>query len=284
MRKDDGNAGQRRYFMNEHVFDYFSFKDEGIPRKKFHKVIVLHECPDVDWENLRDVVPSLPKGWYELCLLSKSDRIQFSLDYWMAKLPYHPKLDLAISRFFGELDDVGCFVTQKKPSDPFLVEMVYSISNNRGFYRGCAPAEEGAIIHLQKLFMEYILPEDYLAFLQIHNGFCKSIDCTGIVSASQVYTTYHQMQSLISKQGTVTTKSGKAIDPNGLIPFYESFGMPYFQCFWDEWHPEQEMGNVYYNGETNTIPDVANSHTNVEKMVFSTFLDWLIFYLEQFDI
>ncbi len=271
--------------MNEHVLDFYSFTDENIPRRKFHKVIVLHECPDVDWENLRDIVPSLPKGWYELCLLSKSDRIQFSLDYWLSKLSYHPKIDQLISRFFGELDDVGCFATQNKPSDPFVVEMVYSISQNRGFYRGATPAEEEAVISLQKLFVNYILPEDYLAFLQIHNGFCKSIDSTGIVNTSNVYAIYQQVQDLINKHGgVVSMKSGKAIDPGGLIPFYKSFGMPYFQCFYNGWHPEQEMGNVYYNGEANTISDVESSSANPEMMTFSTFLDWLIFYLEQFDI
>lgn len=271
--------------MNEHVLDYYSYTDEAVPQKKFFKVISLHECSKMDWENLRDQVPSLPRGWYELCQLPLEDRIQFTLDYWLAKLPYHPHLDSAMSKFFGELDDVGCFITQKKNSEPLVVEMVYSVSKNRGFYRGAIPSKEDAIIDLQKLFLDYILPEDYLAFLQIHDGFWKTTDCTGITSANNLFPTYKQLQRLIQSQGTVTTKSGKPVDPKGLIPFYESFGMPYFQCFWNGWHPEQEMGNVYYSGETNSISDVENSPGfETDAMAFPTFLDWLIFYLEQIDI
>ena len=271
--------------MNEHVLDYYSYTDEAIPRKKFLKVISLHDSPDMDWGNFRDLVPSLPRGWYELCQLPREDRIQFLLDYWLAKLPYHPHLDMAMSKFFGELDDVGCFITQTKKTEPLVVEMVYSINHNRGFYRGAIPASEEAIIDLQKLFLDYILPEDYLAFLQIHNGFCKTTDCTGITSANNFYPTYKQLQSLIQSQGSVTTKSGKVVDPKGLIPFYESFGMPFFQCFWNGWHPEQEMGNVYYSGEENSISDVEDGKgSNSDTMAFPTFLDWLIFYLEQIDI
>lgn len=269
--------------MNDHVLDYYSYTDEETPRKKFFKVISLHECPDMDWENLSDSVPSLHKGWYELCQLPRDDRIQFTLDYWLAKLPYHPQLDVAISQFFGELDDVGCFVTQLKKSDPLKVEMVYSVSRNRGFYRGAVSASEDVIIDLQKLFVDYLLPEDYLAFLQIHNGFCKTTDCTGIISVDQIATSYEQLQSMIANQGTITLKNGKAIDPRGLIPFYESFGMPYYQCFWNGWHPEQEMGNVYYSGDTNTISEVDDDQSS-NAMAFPTFLDWLIFYLEQINI
>ncbi len=268
--------------MNEHVLDYYSYTNEETPRKKFYKVISLHDCPDMDWENLRDAVPSLSRGWYELCQLPKEDRIQFTLDYWMARLPYHPHLDVAMSQFFGELDDIGCFITQVKKTDPLVVEMVYSISKNRGFYRGAVPAEERDVIDLQKLFLDYILPEDYLAFLQIHNGFCKTIDCTGILSINQLPKAYEQLQSLIVSQGTLSTKKGISVDPKGLIPFYESFGMPFFQCFWNGWHPEQEMGNVYYSGDANTISEVEDA-SNTGEMAFPTFLDWLIFYLEQIN-
>lgn len=269
--------------MNEHVLHYYGYTDEEIPRKKFSKVISFHDCPDMDWENLCDSIPALPKGWHELCQLPRNDRIQFTLDYWLAKLPYHLHLDEAISQFFGELDDVGCFATQVKKSDPLKVEMVYSVSQNRGFYRGAIPASEEDVIDLQKLFLDYILPEDYLAFLQIHNGFCKTTDCTGIMSAEKVASTYKQLQALIASQGMVTTTSGNPVDPKGLIPFYKSFGMPYYQCFWSGWHPEQEMGNVYYSGEMNSISEIGTGESS-EAMTFPTFLDWLIFYLEQMNI
>jgi hypothetical protein len=270
--------------MNEHVLDFYSFTEENVPKKKFFKVILLHDCPDVDWDKIHELVPGLSKGWHELCQLSTADRIQFTLDYWLAKLPYHPHLDTAISKFFSELDDVSCFASQKTAADPIIVEMVYSVSQNRGFYRGASPASDQSIIDLQKPFLSYILPEDYLAFLQIHNGFWKATDCTGIKGTGNLYQSYQQFQNLIGER-PVMMKNGKIIDPKGLIPFYESFGMPYYQCFWDGWHHEQEMGNVYYSGKTNTISDVEDKDSaSTDKMAFPTFLEWLIFYLEQIDI
>jgi hypothetical protein len=59
--------------------------------------------------------------------------------------------------------------------------------------------------------------------------------------------------------------------------------MPFYQCFWAEWYPEQEMGNVYYSGESKTISDVFGSFSSSETMAFTTFTDWLMFYLERID-
>ncbi len=262
--------------MDDHIKEYYRVSPHG----KFQKVIPLHACPDVDWENLREMVPSLPRGWYELCQLSPADRIQFSLDFWLTKLSYHLNIDVALSLFFGALDDVGVFLTQKKGADHFDAEMVYSLRWNRGFYRGAAPASDQDIIDLQKLFPDYILPEDYLDFLQIHNGFCKTTDSTGIISTKEMGQFYQRFQELLLTHGSLIKRENEFIDPKLLIPFYESFGMPYFQCFWAEWHPEREMGNVYYSSETNSISQEKSS----EYMAFPTYLDWLIFYLEQIEI
>ena len=89
------------------------------------------------------------------------------------------------------------------------------------------------------------------------------------------------LQSKISELGKgVTNTKGELINPHSLIPFYESFGMPFYQCFYKDWYPETEMGNIYYSGNTNTISDVKNKDPSSEAMAFSTFSDWLIFYLE----
>ena len=60
--------------------------------------------------------------------------------------------------------------------------------------------------------------------------------------------------------------------------------MPFFQCFWLEWYPEDEMGNVYYSGVANTISDLAAKATSAENMAFPTFTDWLMFYLETIEV
>lgn len=270
--------------MSDHIGEYYSqFSDES-PKSNFHRVIILHAAADVDWNTISQTVPALPKGWYELCQLSQKDRIQFTLDYWLAVLPYHPKVDQFLVTFFNLIEDVGVYITQQKYEDPFKVDMVYCLKNNRGFFRGGTPATEDEIIDLQKLFPKIILPEDYLAFLRIHNGFCKSTDSTGITCSKRMSESYQQFQELLKNQPPVTTKSNEPVNPQSLIPFYESFGMPYYQCFWSEWYPEQEMGNVYYSAAENAISDEKGARgKESELMSFSTFLDWLMFYLEQIE-
>lgn len=270
--------------MDEHVRDFFCEYSGNSGRGNFYKVIALHDAADVDWETISRVAPSLPKGWFELCQLPKKTRIQFSLDFWISKIPYHPFIDQALSSFFGNLDDIGVFLTKKRIDEPYKAQMVYSLTNNRGFYRGEACASDEDISRLQKLFPEYILPEDYLAFLQIHNGFCKTTDFTGITSTFEMRERLSDFHVLLESLGVLTTMSGRVVNPNALIPFYESFGMPYYQCFWGEWHPEQEMGNVYYSAADNTISDpLENDTASSEQMAFPTFTDWLIFYLEQIE-
>jgi hypothetical protein len=136
---------------------------------------------------------------------------------------------------------------------------------------------------LQKAFPDHILPNDYMAFLQIHNGFCKATDCTGILAAESVPESTEILRMLIQQNDPMMTSQDKIIDPKTLIPFYESFGMPFYQCFWTEWYPEQEMGNVYYSGVENTISDVFRGILGSEIMAYPTFIDWLMFYLERVE-
>ena len=271
--------------MDEHVKDFFSPYSAGPDKGKFHKVIPLHEGGDLDWEVISKLVPQMSRGWFELCQLPVKTRIQFTLEFWLSKIPYHPNIDISLSTFFDRVDDIGVFLTQKKYDDPFEAQMVYSLANNRGFYRGGINGTEDDIIYLQKLFPDYILPKDYLSFLEIHNGFCKTTDCSGIIGTKEMEQKYALFFDLIQLQGQVMTKSRKIVDPGTLIPFYESFGMPFYQCFWAEWHPIDEMGNVYYSGADNTISDPLTKYTgSCDHMAFPTFSDWLIFYLEQIDL
>ena len=92
---------------------------------------------------------------------------------------------------------------------------------------------------------------------------------------------YLAFQQMLEQQDSIITSIGTTIDPKALIPFYESFGMPFYQCFWAEWYPEQEMGNVYYSTESKTISDLFTSGASSESMAFPTFMDWLTFYLER---
>lgn len=268
--------------MDRHVKEFYhQFHGEVDGENFFHKVIALHESPHISWNEISKEAPTLCRGWYELAQLNPKDRIEFKRDFWLARLPYHAKLNDFLMRFFASLDDIGIFILQKRFDSPMKPELVYSLSGNNGFFRGCVPATDQDIIELQGLFPEVIFPEDYINFLQIHNGFCKTTDSTGIIKTNEMKSANQIFQNLLIKENALLTNNGVIVDPNKLIPFYESFGMPFFQCFWSEWYPEQEMGNVYYSDQTKTISDVDVAKLGVESMSFPTFTDWLMFYMEE---
>jgi hypothetical protein len=273
------DRSKRRNEMEEHLKNFFG-KGSDEPRGCFHRVIPLHEAPDIDWKMSSKQGPELSKGWYELSRLPPKDRIEFTRDYWLAKLPYRPGFSEFLLRFFDALEDIGIFITQKKFDEPYNVHLIYSLIGDSGFYRGGPPASEQEIRQLQRDFSEFLLPADYLAFLQIHNGFWKTTDVTGIARIQQMRDLYENLQEMLANLEVLTTTEGTEVDPTTLIPFYESFGMPFFQCFWAEWYPEEEMGNVYYSTLSKTISCTKESVPSAENMAFATFIDWLKFYLE----
>lgn len=251
------------------------------PQGHFHKVIALHEAPDLDCETLCQLVPDLSKGWYELAVLDTKDRIEFVRDYWLDQLPYQQGFSEFIVRFFNQVDDIGIYITQKKFDDPFEASIIYSLRGDNGFYRGGSPASDERINHLQNAFPGAMFPADYISFLRIHDGFWKTTDCTGLTRTSAMPRLNRDFQERLGETTQVLTSDGKEVDPTSLIAFYESFGLPFYQCFWKDWYPEGEMGNVYFSGNNNTILFSEEGSNKGENMAFPTFLDWLTFYLEQ---
>ena len=267
--------------MDSHLKYYFRQSSEEEPHGNFHTVLSLHESPEFEWETLHQKIPSLPRGWYELSRLSSKDRIEFSRDFWLSQLPYRAELNSFLEKFFVSLDDVGILATQKKFDDPFEASLIYCLREEDGFFRGTPPIDPKGLEQLQALFAPYLPPNDYLAFLHIHDGFSKATDCTGIAPSKQMREKYEMFQQMLEQQDPIITSIGTTVDPKTLIPFYESFGMPFFQCFWAEWYPEQEMGNVYYSTKSKTISDLFTRGASSESMAFPTFVDWLTFYLER---
>lgn len=266
--------------MDKHIKKYFTHSSDPGSSWNYHKVIILNEDHKLDWNNACKLAPGICKGWYELAHLNSVDRIEFTRDFWLAQLPYHPKINDFLMRFFASLDDIIVFLTQQKFDDPFRAQLVYSLKNDIGFFRGFSPATDSEILTLKKQFPEITFPVDYLAFLQIHNGFSKTTDCTGLTRSIKMKETYDNFQNVLSEENALTTNKGLPVNPTKLIPFYESFGMPFLQCFWEEWYPENEMGNVYYSSTTKTISDIDDGESYSENMSFPTFLDWLMFYME----
>lgn len=265
--------------MDHHVKEFFSESSDETPRGNFHKVISLHDSPELDWKTASKMCPKLCKGWFELAHLNTKDRIEFLRDYWLDKMPYHPPFGDYLIKFFGSLEDIGVFLTQQKFEDPFEACLVYNLKGDKGYFRGASGASEEDIVNMQRLFPDTIFPQDYIAFLRIHNGFSKTTDCTGITKSTKMEEQYQKLQQILAKQEPHSGDSEDQIDPKSLIPFYESFGMPFFQCFWTEWYPQDEMGNVYYSTQSNRISSIKKLGGE-ENMSFPTFSDWLMFYMK----
>jgi hypothetical protein len=230
-----------------------------------------------------ELCPDLPKGWYEVIQLSTKDRLDFVHGYWLQQLPFLPHMQQAITAFFGRVDEICVYLVQPHYQDPFHAEMVYSLAGNAGFYRGCAPALPEQIDALAQQFPDRMLPKDYVAFLGLHSGFSKLMD-SGVLTPDTVLTAYERVQVLINQQQQpLVDKNQQLVDPATLIPFYESFSLPSYQCFWSDWYPEDEMGNIYFSGLENSISDVQEADLWTENLAFPTFLDWLAFYLEAID-
>ncbi len=269
--------------MNEHIRAFFNRSSDGGGAGHFRKVIALHEGPDVGWEEISQLVPRLPRGWYELSQLPEADRIEFTRDFWFSQLPFQPHIPDILQAFFADLNTIGVYLTQQQHDEPYEAHMVYGVHKDTAFFRGGPPATENDIVALKQRFSDVVLPEDYLAFLGIHDGFYKYTD-TGVTPSAQMGKFYEKFQDLIAACDQLLSPTDEPVDPKTLIPFYESFGFPCYQCFWSDWYPSGEMGNIYYCGLTNTISDHRISGPSPENMAFPTFLDWLAFYLETIEI
>jgi len=265
--------------MNNHIKNFYSEFSDASPYGRFHRVIPLHADKKLSWEEVSDLAPTLPRGWFELSQLKVEDRIEFSREFWLSKLPFFPSIHTFLPKFFDRLDDVQIYLTQNSFEDPLEPELVYSVAQNEGFFHGAPPASQDVLLKLQNQLDGYILPMDYVTFLEIHNGFSKYTD-TGIIKIENVLKLYKNFQEFLREQSDLHLPNGESVNPRSLIPFYESFGQHCYQCFYGDWYPEQEMGNVYYSGIERTLSDISVKGNWMEQMAFPNFMDWLVFYLE----
>ncbi len=243
----------------------------------FDSVLFLSESKE-SWEKTRALCGDLPRGWYELSRISCADRIAFTRDFWIGKLSYHPSFYKFISDFFGRLDDVDVILSRESKGAPWIAEMVYSLKENRSFFRGSPPCKEEDLAALKGSF-NVILPRDYLSFLEIHNGFGKLSEL-GLLSAKEVISVREKlMNSLLANEKSLMNR-GRVVDPGALIPFFASFGTDSYQCFFSDWYPGNEMGNVYFSGIDYTLSECSDPKEWFDQLAFPTFLDWMAFYME----
>ena len=265
--------------MNSHVLKYYRKSKGADPEARhFHEVIPLHEEKGMSWDEAHQKVSTLPRGWYELCHLSSQDRIELVRDFWLSTLPFIPHVDRFFHEFFQSLDDIGVYIVQWGEGLSYECEMVYSLRDGSCFYQGMPPSDEREILLLNDQFGGG-LPKDFLHFLQIHSGFSKHSD-TGMFRAEDMPRIHRKFVEHAIEQNLLIKSRDHVINPSDLIPFYESFGLRAYQCFFKEWYPEMEMGNVYFSFRDKTISDFQDPNALSDTLAFSSFLDWLIFYLE----
>jgi len=260
--------------MNSQIREFF--RVEGTQEPHFQEVRFLSEEPNLDWKEIEAM--GLPRGWFELSQISMRDRVDFTRDFWLARLPFHISATPRLESFFDSLDDVAVVLCRQTKEEPWRAELIYSLADNSSFFRGLPPAEDGDLDWVkQQLAVE--LPRDYQAFVHLHNGFGKQAEL-GVFPIEDLV---EARQGLIdiAMRSEKTLKSGRTqVDPYSLIPFYEEYGVGALQCFNAEWYPGPEMGNVYFSEIDYTLSDTRDRKAWSENLAYPTFLEWLTAFLE----
>ena len=156
--------------------------------------------------------------------------------------------------------------------------LTYSMKESKTFFLGGPPLLdqeiEGAIGRL-----DFSFPQDFRQFFRIHNGFFKGGD-TGIFSIGVLLEEAERFISLEQplKMGNQTISSAS------LLPFYRSFGLDVYQCFYQDWYPDGGVGNVLCSLGEGTISDYCTKDKERESLAFPSFIEWLMFYMEDVDV
>lgn len=249
----------------------------------FSEVRLLSEESAISWESLSEVALDLPRGWYELSQIYAEERIEFTRDFWLSQLPFHPAAHPSFVSFFNRLDDVAVLLLRGKEEPELLhAELIYSLEDNSSFFRGLPPAHAQDIEEF-KQEVGILLPRDFLSFLRLHNGFGKLSELE-ILSIEEIPDGRRRVMELFL-QAQEPVKSGEAmVDPGSLVPFYEADGLSSFQCFYSDWYPNSEMGNVFVSGIDQTVSDTRDRKAWAEQLAFASFSEWLAAYLEGMSV
>ncbi len=254
------------------------YEKGGVDGNRFRSCRFLHEEPQLQWSEVDSLGSDLPRSWFELSRIAPRDRVEFVCDFWLDRFPYHPQIHRAIVEFFELLDDVGVVLVQKEEDGPLQAELVYSLADSSTFFRGRAPCTEEDLLEMRSE-VGIALPRDYLAFLRIHSGFGKMSEM-GLLEVGQLAEAKRRVAHIILHSERPLRSGNKLVDPGSLIPFFEAIGLDSYQCFYTDWYPGSEMGNVYLSGIDYTISDTSHKQSLAEGLAFSTFSEWFIFYLQ----
>lgn len=241
--------------MQEKIVEYF---EEG-------GVEFLSKQIDLTWEEGEKKYPRLPKGWFELSRLEQNVRQEFLRDYWVNALIYSPQLYAFVDRFFARVE--GTEIVAAKGG----IFLVYGLKE--GLFMGGPPLMDQEIEAFASQ-VETPLPQDFRQFYRIHDGFFKGGD-TGIFSSGVLVEEFKRFtsmnESLKLGNQTITTAS--------LLPFYRSFGLDVYQCFYEDWYPDGGMGNVHCRLAEGEVFDYRGEGS----LAFPSFTEWLMFYMEEVE-
>ncbi len=268
--------------MNSLIRQFFSSGEKN--ETQYAEVLFLGEETKLTWEEASKKSPELPRGWFELSRVSPKDRVEFTRDFWLDRLPYHPAAHPQIYEFFDQLDDVAVVLARQKQDDSMAPELVYSLEDNSTFFRGWPPCSEEDLLEM-KIETGIPLPNDYLSFVRIHSGFGKLSEM-GIFPVGEIGEAKRRVMDMAmrAERPLKSGSGGLRVDPGSLIPFFEAIGLSSFQCFYADWYPSSEMGNVYLSGIDYTISDTTKSGSWADSLAFPTFLEWLAFYLQGMNV
>jgi hypothetical protein len=190
--------------------------------------------------------PAFPRGWYELGCLSKEDRIEFTRDFWLERLPFDPRFQETVEDFFSRLEDV-CPILRKKGGGNWVAEMVYSLRDNSTFFRGFPPAAE--------MDWDGNYPREHGSFLRVHNGFGKLSEM-GLIVYDDLEEKRRELIEKMLEHDVVR------VTPGTLYPFYETFDG--VECFY-------QAGTAFLSWIDGGVD---------EERAFPNFLAWLADFLE----
>ena len=242
------------------------------------EVFALHENQDISFSKLKEMAPLLPQGWFEIVRLNSMDRVEFISAFWGSIFPYSPHVQDLIDQFFSEVEDIGVYLVKKDVDFHYFPHLVYSMRDKENFYRGYPSAVKEEIKGLREA-LDQILPEDYVCFMKIHNGFAKNGDY-GLIPVQNVKREKLSLHNKMLTAGRKVLFQGKPLDPESLIPFHKSIGDCTFQCFHKGWYPDREMGNILFSLRDEGKFDYTPYMNQENKGIFPSFLDWLRFYME----
>lgn len=242
-------------------------------KDQFHKVLNVNES-DISWEDLHSQIPYFPKGWFELARLPTKDRIELLQAFWLAKLePCQPSSFVVykVQHFFSKLQDIIVLATQFTSQSAYEIHMIYE--GEGVYFYGHPGALQEEVEILKMRFLPMHLPEDYLAFLLIHNGFSQFTD-VGIISTFEIAKTHAVFEHSFEKKWLLI--GHHLLSKEHLFPFYAAHDYLSYQCFFIPWDPlDKEIHNISIAIEDQHALD----STVGAASKYASFLEWLVFYL-----